>query len=203
MSFFPSISFSRGSTSKLYESNHVRSTLLFAFEMSLTHTQTQWQMVDSTCVYSLWFFSSFRFECLAIWLQWKHEMSTFANYSFYYVYEWMLLMLHATMSKCTLYNCICCAMFKYGTQMWNIFYFSNCCLWHCMNAHYPSAQNNAKRKMLWHQSLLLDCRNVILYCAKCDSMHIKNVAEQLHCHRENSFNLNSSCNIVHDEVVNR
>lgn len=34
-----------------------------------SHTNTQWQMVDSTCVYSLWFFPSFRFKCLAMWLQ--------------------------------------------------------------------------------------------------------------------------------------
>lgn len=118
----------------------VKSTLLFTFEMALTHTPTNqptntqwWRMVDSSCIYSLWFFSSFRFECLAIRLQWRNTRWVVLRIIHFimwmFVCCWCCTVRWAN-ARCTMYNCVCCAMLKCGAS----FIFSNC-LWHGMNAH--------------------------------------------------------------------
>lgn len=91
-----------------------RETMLKALFCShfewLAHTRSQWRMVDSTCVYFWWLFSSLRFVSFRMFgdmIPIERNVG-WAVLRIIHFIMWMdvsvSLMLHATMSKCTMYN---------------------------------------------------------------------------------------------------
>lgn len=145
--------------------------------MALTHWHTQWRMVDSACVHSLRFFSSFRFVS-NVWLYDYNRNMRWVVLRIIHFIMWMAVCLCVVdvarydeqmhIVQCTIAFVVQCSNMLLPNVEHLLFSQLFVALLQCTLS--TAAQNNAKRKMLWHQSLLLDCKNVMVYCVICDSM---------------------------------